>query len=194
MLKSEIRKIYKEKRYLLSENTLQTRSKAIANQFFQWDKLQNMECIHTFLPILSQKEPNTWDIIHHFWQEKTHISWVVSITHFQTKHLEHFYLEPHTELITNKWGIQEPHNAQPCPIDKIQLVLVPLLAFDSQGFRVGYGQGFYDRFLVQCPNALKVGISLEPVLEENIEDTDLYDIPLDYCITPWDIMSFSKQF
>jgi len=70
----------------------------------------------------------------------------------------------------------------------IDAVLIPLLAFDNQGFRVGYGGGFYDRFLPACrPEALKVGLSFfDPV--DVIEDKDQYDIPMDYCVTPTEII------
>jgi 5-formyltetrahydrofolate cyclo-ligase len=62
--------------------------------------------------------------------------------------------------------------------------LVPLLAYDLKGNRVGYGKGYYDRFLAECrPDALKIGFSyFEP--EEQINDTEDFDIPLNYCVTP----------
>ena len=64
------------------------------------------------------------------------------------------------------------------------MVLVPLLGFDERGHRVGYGKGFYDRFLAECnPKIQKIGLSLfEPVAQ--IDDTSDFDIPLDACITP----------
>ena len=64
------------------------------------------------------------------------------------------------------------------------MVLVPLLAFDSKGYRVGYGKGFYDRFLKQCRNdCVKIGLSyFEPI--DAINDAGEFDVPLDFCITP----------
>jgi 5-formyltetrahydrofolate cyclo-ligase len=194
MLKADIRRIYKEKRFLLTEIALQERNNNLLQHFISWDKIKDIQFIHTFLPILSQKEPNTWSFIHQSWEQGLPISWIVSTTNFQNKELSHFYLDKHTKLDTNKWGISEPIDAQICPIENIQMVLVPLLAFDKQGFRVGYGQGFYDRFLAKCPQTVKVGISLESSLEESITDKDPYDVPLDYCITPQSIIDFSKQF
>lgn len=74
-------------------------------------------------------------------------------------------------------------------MNKIDLVIVPLLAFDLDGNRVGYGKGYYDKFLQNCENALKIGICLEkPLLK--ILDINEYDIKLDYCITPEKIYSF----
>lgn len=76
---------------------------------------------------------------------------------------------------------------QPLQLD---LVLVPLLAFDEKGYRVGYGKGFYDRYLMRCrPNVIKVGVSFfeaEPI----ISDTNDYDVPLTYCVTPKQLYVF----
>ncbi|KOY84949.1 hypothetical protein AD998_01200 [bacterium 336/3] len=194
MLKADIRKIYKEKRLSLSESSFKDKNNTLSNLFISWDKIKNIEFIHTFLPILSQKEPDTWSFIHKAWEQKPKISWIIATTNFKKKELAHFHLNKETKLLTNQWGISEPVDAQIFSIENIQMVLVPLLAFDKQGFRVGYGQGFYDRFLAQCPQVIKVGISLEPPLEENITDIDNYDVSMNYCITPEGIIDFSKQF
>ena len=72
----------------------------------------------------------------------------------------------------------------------IEVVFVPLLSFDIEGNRVGYGSGFYDKFLKECDdNILKIGLSFfEP--ETRVEDTNASDIKLDYCITPQKVFSF----
>ena len=72
----------------------------------------------------------------------------------------------------------------------IDMVFVPLLSFDKNGYRVGYGKGYYDKFLANCREDLvKVGFSFfEPVVK--IEDVDGYDIPLNYCLTPENFYSF----
>ena len=67
-----------------------------------------------------------------------------------------------------------------------------LLAFDFEGNRVGYGKGFYDRYLYTLPaNVMKIGISLFPPVE-HIEDADEFDMPLDYCVTPKLVYDFTK--
>jgi len=87
-------------------------------------------------------------------------------------------------------GIPEPQNGLTVPPSEIEVVFIPLLAYDKKGHRVGYGKGFYDRFLSKCkPNTLKIGLSLfEP--EEKIEGLDATDIPLDYCVTPVKVYEF----
>lgn len=90
----------------------------------------------------------------------------------------------------NEWGIEEPVNTPVLDPLQIDLVFVPMLVCDARGYRVGYGKGFYDRFLPQCrPDTVKIGFSyFEPV--NSITDTHQFDVPLNYCITPKDIYEF----
>lgn len=79
----------------------------------------------------------------------------------------------------------------PTPTEKIDMVLVPLLAFDKMGNRVGYGKGFYDRFLAECKISCKrIGISFfDPI--EKIEEVDGNDISLTDCLTPSQLFNFT---
>jgi 5-formyltetrahydrofolate cyclo-ligase len=77
--------------------------------------------------------------------------------------------------------------AEPTAID---VVLVPLLAFDEKGYRLGYGKGFYDRFLTRCrPDTVKIGLSWFPP-ENRLPEIDAFDIPLNYCVTPQQLYVF----
>ena len=109
-----------------------------------------------------------------------------------TKEMEHYLLTETSILIPNQWNIPEPDPQTSKRIEpwQINVVLVPLLAFDQRGFRVGYGGGYYDRFLKECrDDVVKIGLSFfGPV--EAITDTDLYDIPLNSCITPDQVYRF----
>ncbi len=70
------------------------------------------------------------------------------------------------------------------------MVFVPLLAFDEKGHRVGYGKGFYDKFLSECkPEVLKIGLSFFES-ETLISDVLTTDIQLDLCVTPSKIYNF----
>ncbi|MDP2160837.1 MAG: 5-formyltetrahydrofolate cyclo-ligase, partial [Flavobacterium sp.] len=93
-------------------------------------------------------------------------------------------------IIKNDYGIPEPVDGLEVPVAKIDVVFVPLLAYDKNGHRVGYGKGFYDRFLSECkPTTIKIGLSFfEP--EDLIEDVFESDIQLNYCITPQTIYIF----
>ena len=104
--------------------------------------------------------------------------------------MTHFLLTENTKFIKNAYNIPEPVDGIEVPVSKIEVVFVPLLAFDSKGNRVGYGKGFYDTFLSECqPGTIKIGLSLfdaEPI----IEDTSDIDVSLDYCVTPGRIYEF----
>ncbi len=106
--------------------------------------------------------------------------------------LQHFLLTDQTRFQKNALGISEPVSGIEIEALKIDVVFVPLLAFDNKGNRVGYGKGYYDRFLARCkPDCIKIGLSFFEEEQDSfiIEPTD---IPLDYCVTPEQLYDFSK--
>lgn len=94
------------------------------------------------------------------------------------------------EFANSDWGIPEPVGGSAVKSTDFDIVLIPLLAFDKNGQRIGYGKGFYDRYLAACrPDCLKIGISLfDPV--DFIEDMESHDIPLDIAICPAKLYDF----
>jgi 5-formyltetrahydrofolate cyclo-ligase len=102
-------------------------------------------------------------------------------------------LTDNTKFRKNEYNIPEPVDGIEVPISKVDVVFVPLLAFDTKGNRVGYGKGFYDKFLSQCqPETIKIGLSFFDA-EEEIVDVFQDDIRLNYCVTPNKIYNFSKK-
>ncbi len=87
-------------------------------------------------------------------------------------------------------NIHEPDEGDPVPAIVLDMVFVPLLAFDREGYRIGYGRGFYDRYLTECrDDCIKTGFSyFEPL--DCIDDRNEFDVPLDLCITPQNIYVF----
>lgn len=181
MTKNELRTQYKAVRKSLSEESIEENSLAIANSVLQlpiWDKTY----FHVFLPIEEQKEVNTEFLLHLLSGKDKEI--VISKTDFETQKMTHFLLTDNTTIKKNKYNIPEPVDGIEVPSSKIQVVFVPLLAFDISGNRVGYGKGFYDQFLADCkPETLKIGLSFFEA-ETTITDVFEKDIPLDYCVTP----------
>lgn len=99
-------------------------------------------------------------------------------------------IDDNTRFAENSFGIFEPINGERIDPSEIELMIVPLLCFDQKGNRVGYGKGYYDRFLTSCSkNCLKIGFSYFEA-EETIDDIAPHDIPLDFCITPEMIYQF----
>ncbi|MDH4058364.1 MAG: 5-formyltetrahydrofolate cyclo-ligase [Cyclobacteriaceae bacterium] len=189
MNKIELRKLYLEKRQALTEAEYLQRSHRICEFFFASIDLSFIKVLHTFLPITEKKEPDTWLIIDRIRREFPHIRLVVPRINDQQGELENFFFEGLHQLQKNKWGIDEPKQGVPAPPEKIDMVLVPLLAFDKHGNRVGYGKGYYDKFLSGCkPEVSKVGLSLfDPY--ENIP-SDPFDVILTHCITSVAFYSF----
>lgn len=183
MTKKELRKIYLNKRMDLSEVQYEELNRQLSDQFFRTVDLSGIQVLHTFLPIKRTREVNTWLIIDRLKKDFTYIKVAVPKINNQTSELEHYFLENPEQLKNNTWEIPEPVYGIPTPTDKIDAVLVPLLAFDKQGHRLGYGRGFYDRFLGDCrPDCLKIGLSFFEA-EEKINGINEKDIPLNLIVT-----------
>ncbi|RCT53790.1 5-formyltetrahydrofolate cyclo-ligase [Winogradskyella sp. KYW1333] len=189
MTKSEIRKKYKSLRKSLSESEIDNRSLAISNELLKlsiWGK----SFYHIFLTIEEQKEVNTEYILNILSGKDKNI--VISRSNFEDYSMSHFLLSDSTKLKKNKYNIPEPIDGIEISISKIDVVFVPLLAFDINGNRVGYGKGFYDRFLEACKSdTIKIGLSFFEAETESI-DTSRNDIKLDYGITPAKIYKFNN--
>ena len=187
MVKKEARKKSKEARKQLSQEEIEDKSLAIANQLLRmniWDKFY----YHLFLTIEEQKEINTEYILQILAGKDKEI--VISKCEFTTLGMTHFLLTDNTKIKKNSYNVPEPVNGLEVPDAKIDVVFVPLLAYDKQGNRVGYGKGFYDNFLSKCkPETIKIGLSFFPP-EEKIEGVSESDVKLDFCVTPERIFRF----
>lgn len=190
MTKKELRKIYLHKRAALSEAEYGQLNFQLYQNFFSHVDLSFMRVLHTFLPIPSKREVDTWLIIDRIKREFPHVRISIPKVNAQTGVFDSFYFEGLHQLATNEWGIQEPRQGIPTEPEKIDVVLIPLLAYDATGHRVGYGKGFYDKFLATCrPNCKKVGLSLFEA-EGRIKDASDLDVRMDQCVTPHNAINF----
>ncbi len=162
----------------------------ISNQALKLS-IWNKTYYHIFLPISTKKEVNT-DYMMHILQGKDK-SIVVSKADFSTGEMKHFLLQENTVLKISGYGIPEPVSGIEISPEMLEVVFVPLLAYDQNGHRIGYGKGFYDRFLKKCSTtALFVGLSFfEPEPEIFFEATD---VPLNFCVTPKKILDFKNNY
>jgi 5-formyltetrahydrofolate cyclo-ligase len=190
MNKQALRLLYRKKRQTLSPPQYAQLNLDLYHHFFANIELSFVQVVHTFLPILGHNEPDTWLIVDRIRREFPHIRLSIPRT-TQDGQLENYFFEGLHQLQTNALGIPEPKQGIPTPSERIDLVLVPLLCFDAHGHRVGYGKGYYDRFLQHCrPDCRKIGLSLFGPAE-NIDDVDTTDIALDACVTPTGLISFT---
>lgn len=192
MKKAELRTLYQQKRAELSINQIQECSRQVAYDLVELLADKPVSYVHIFLPITTGKEVDTWLVIKELQEKKKDVTIVIPRMVSGTRELEHYAYNPDVPLIVNRWGIPEPDPSKSRQIlpDQLDVVLIPLLCFDSSGYRVGYGGGYYDRFLAKCkPGVLKIGLSF---FEQgpSIEDVDEYDVVMDYLITPSGIHKF----
>ncbi|TDQ24050.1 5-formyltetrahydrofolate cyclo-ligase [Tenacibaculum caenipelagi] len=181
MIKSELRKLYKQKRNSLTEIEKEKLQKSIYQQVFELHT-DNISNVHLFLSMRKFNEIDTLPIINFFRNKGKKI--IVSRCNFEDETLSHFYFEKDTKLESNKFGVPEPVNAKEAFVKDIDLVFVPMLISDEQNYRVGYGKGFYDRFLSECKEGTRtIGLNYFPPIKK-IEDTHEFDIPLEMVIYP----------
>ncbi|MEO9004515.1 MAG: 5-formyltetrahydrofolate cyclo-ligase [Ginsengibacter sp.] len=191
MTKKQLRILYKEKRKELSIPAIEKFNDLILINF-QKIELPPICCVHTYLASLRLREVDTAQVIRCLEFKNPGLKVAVPKIDVHTGNMQHFHLSEEVELINNGYGIEEPVNAKEILINEIDVVLIPLLAFDENGYRVGYGKGYYDKFLsAGRPGLIKIGLSFFDAFDR-IEDIDRYDIPLNYCVTPHRLYDFDE--
>jgi 5-formyltetrahydrofolate cyclo-ligase len=189
MKKKEIRKVYAEKRNGLTPKQVLINQDLFLIQF-QRLQLPDLNLIHAYLPIDDKKEPDPMSLVE--WLKFQHPNLHLTFSRINPADfsMEHVLYESDTNFELNGYGIPEPQGGELVNEEEIELAFIPLLAFDEDGNRVGYGKGYYDRFLSKCsPDIIKIGISHFPPVDK-IEDLGLFDKKLDFCITPESIYAF----
>lgn len=184
MTKDELRKELLERRRTLSSGEIVAISQKIAERFFAEIDLAAVGRLHTFIRIAKFSEIDTSMIYMRIWRDRPQITTVAPRIDHETGSMESIAFDAHTPLVEGRWGVREPATGEAVPPSDIDVILVPMLGFDHFGHRIGYGKGFYDRFLRQTRvDCLKVGLCHWPPLDEPIE-THEADVPLDIIITP----------
>ena len=185
--KKDLRHLYKKKRASLSNYEIKERSDQIISKALKLlsDKY---EVFHVFRTIERQKEIQTDSLIALLLRKSKTVC--IPKTVWESGDLKHYQISEKTKFLTSRFGIPEPTEGIERRPSYIDLVFVPLLTFDKKGNRVGYGGGFYDRFLSKCRrDVVKVGLSLFPPFEQEIKVSP-NDIALSICITPKEIYRF----
>lgn len=182
MTKQQLRAHYLEKRKALSEEEIDDASMAIANNLLALN-IWNKSFYHLFLSIEKHKEVDTHHVLNILMGKDKNI--VISRSNFKDLSMSHYLLTDQTKLELSKYGIPEPSiNSINIDESQIEIVFVPLIITNVNGQRIGYGKGFYDRFLARCrPDVLKIGLSVFEPLDMEFEK-DSFDVALDLIITP----------
>jgi 5-formyltetrahydrofolate cyclo-ligase len=184
-LKKALRKELLARRAPLTEEWIRAAS---GDMFIKWRNrfsMRQVAWIHVFQSIAEAKEVDTTPFMQYLRVKHSRVNIVVPVVDVAHDMLRHVHVGEDVELVKNRWGIPEPkmpvEYVQPMMID---MVLVPLLGFDMQGNRIGYGKGYYDRFMqLLRPKCLKVGLAFELSKVEEGIPAEPHDVPLDFVVT-----------
>jgi 5-formyltetrahydrofolate cyclo-ligase len=188
MNKEDLRLEYRKKRRELSKEEIRDLSERISKKFESYlEGHQHLVHLHLFLPIDRFHEVDTFPLFYKL-QENGYLLYTSRVNK-AGNNLETLNISSIKGFEADSWGIPVPVGAETDTPDKIQLVLIPLLAYDKNGYRLGYGKGYYDKYLASLGReVLKVGLSFFGP-EERIP-VEPHDIPLDFCITPSKVFYF----
>lgn len=177
MIKDELRAKMKEKRRAMTLGEVKEKSAKIRNALFSFDKFTAASTVCTFISAF--KEPDTMEIIRALWRESKKV--IVPITHMETNTLSLSYIESDADLQKGAYGILEPATEKTADISHIDALLIPGLAFDKKGGRMGFGKGYYDR-LLEKTHAVKIALCYEFQILSSVP-TEKHDIPMDFIVT-----------
>lgn len=183
MIKNELRKVFKEKRMQLSQSEKAKLDDLLLIQFQQVG-LPFIQRLFCYWPIDKFNEPNTHLFCDYI--EFRNPELIIAYPRIEpaTGKMEAIIAGDETIFSRKSFNVFEPEGNDIMTAEEVDLAIVPLLCFDKKGFRVGYGKGYYDRYLKNCrKDCLKIGFSyFEPV--DQITDKHEFDVPLDLCVTP----------
>ena len=157
---------------------------------FQRLSLPEIQSLLSYWPIPTHHEVNTLPITDFLQFRMPGLTLAYPRTEYEKLSMEAVVVDEETEYAMTHRGISEPQQGDILLPEELDAVFVPLLAYDVRGYRVGYGKGFYDKYLKLCrPDVIKIGFSYfapEPL----ISDVHEFDIPLNFAITPERIYEF----
>jgi 5-formyltetrahydrofolate cyclo-ligase len=189
MLKKEARQRFRSARKALTPAQKEKLDDLLLIQF-QKLMLPPLQAVLSFYPIDEKYEVNTFILTRFLEFRNPGLLVCYPRTELFQNTMQAVVTGKQTEFVLNPYGIPEPDGTEVLDAAELDVVLVPLLGFDGRGARVGYGKGFYDRYLQHCrPDCLKIGFCYFEAVDQ-IDDANEFDVPLNYCITPQKIYVF----
>ncbi|WP_335338437.1 5-formyltetrahydrofolate cyclo-ligase [Chryseobacterium sp. IHB B 17019] len=175
-----------QKRKALSSDEAFLLSEKVFKNFIEYFKPFSGQNVHIFIPIIKFNEIDTKIFIDYFLSRNIN----VFVPKIVDRKLISVQIFNDTSFETNNWGISEPVSNEDSEVLNFNYVITPLLYCDQKGNRVGYGKGFYDAFFANISSeSKKIGVNyFNP--NEIVEDIYENDIPLDYLVTPTEVLSF----
>lgn len=175
MDKAALRRKIREKKKAMSPEDIEMRSARLGQLFAQTDAYRNARTVYGYMPY--NQEVRTVPIL----EQAIRDGKKVAVPKVYGDTMRFIYLEDLNQVKKSDMGIPEPVVDEPVAEDKTALVLIPGLAFDEAGHRVGYGGGFYDKFLTAEPNHPTVALCYDFQVFDRLK-TEEFDIPVDMVI------------
>jgi 5-formyltetrahydrofolate cyclo-ligase len=172
MDKQALRKEIREKKRAMTEEQIVAASERLGELFLASDAYKQAKTIYGYLPY--NQEVRTVPML----QQALLEGKKVAVPKCYGDEMRFIYLDDLSKVEKGYCGIPEPIDDEPIADDKTALVLMPGLAFDPQGHRMGYGGGFYDKFLEQEPNHPTIALCYDFQMFDHLETED-HDIPVD---------------
>ena len=172
MDKASLRKAIREKKRAMTEEQIQLAGKRLCELFVQSEAYQKAETIYGYLPY--NQEVRTWDALRQAMKDGKR----VAVPKVYGTEMRFIYISDFSQVETGYCGIPEPVLDGPVAEDRNALVLMPGLAFDRDGHRIGYGGGFYDKFLASEPEHPTLALCYEFQIVDQLP-TEAFDIPVD---------------
>ena len=183
-LRSQLRKEVRQRRNALSVAQQHNAAIAVTERLSNHVKIQQAKHIAIYLS--NDGELSTKNFIEWCWQQHKHV--YLPVVHpFSPGNLLFLYYQQETKLVANIYGILEPQLdvTKVCPLEQLDVICTPLVAFDNSGARLGMGGGFYDRSLArwQQTKLYPLGLAHDCQQVEKVP-IESWDIPLPEIITP----------
>ena len=175
MNKQQLRQAIRQRKRAMTQEEIEDRSRSLCEKFLNSDNYRRCTCLYGYLPY--NQEVRTWPILHQALADGKQ----VAVPKVYGDEMKFIYLTDLTQVAAGYAGIPEPIADGPVAEQQDALVLMPGLAFDPQGHRIGYGGGFYDKFLSREPGHPTVALCYEFQMVDHLE-TEQFDIPVDTVI------------
>ena len=183
-MKNQLKESILEKRNSLSKEEITERSKQIENNLFNLEQYKKSKTIMFFVSFNS--EVNTHEMIKDALKIKT-----IAVPKVVGHEIEPSVIIDFDNLVSAKFGILEPIELMKIAYKNIDLVLVPGIAFDKQGHRIGYGFGYYDKFLKKVPKAIKIGLAFDFQIVDKVPREE-HDVAVDLIVTEKRVVECKK--
>jgi 5-formyltetrahydrofolate cyclo-ligase len=189
MNKQQLRKVYKQMRLDIDPKDKLTFDDMMLLQLQQFN-FNSIKTLLTYWPMASVNEPNTHLFSSYLRHIIPNLRIAYPVANFETNTFNAIEINEDTVYTTNQYLITQPTKGNLIYPKEIDLIFVPMFTCDSEGFRVGFGKGFYDKFIANCSDSVVlIGFNyFNPVVK--IDDINHLDFPLSYCITPNEVYEF----